>query len=79
MICGFLRPEKNFKGLDELVAAIKQDIANSSDRLEETAFQEMRSSEFWGWDAADVDHKGVGEEEKAAGEAAAVADSVKAD
>ena len=49
MICGFLRPEKNFNGLDELVAAIKQDIENSSTRLDEKEYQELRKSKFWGW------------------------------
>ncbi|XP_041983098.1 putative riboflavin kinase isoform X2 [Aricia agestis] len=33
-IVGYLRPEKNFSSLDELIEAIKQDIENASNNLE---------------------------------------------
>ncbi|CAG4959867.1 unnamed protein product [Colias eurytheme] len=33
-IAGYLRPEMNFKSLDELITAIKQDIDNASNKLD---------------------------------------------
>lgn len=67
MVCGFLRPERNFDGLETLIAAIKQDIADSSSRLDEEAFDKLRKSEFWGnWEEGG--DKGGSEKEGATAE-----------
>ncbi|GBP38840.1 Putative riboflavin kinase [Eumeta japonica] len=46
-ILEYLRGEKNFESLDDLVAAIKQDIANSKEKLEEAELQKFKKDLFF--------------------------------
>ncbi|XP_049884991.1 putative riboflavin kinase [Pectinophora gossypiella] len=46
-IVGYLRGEKNFDSLDDLIIAIKQDIADGEDRLEEPDARLVRNHSFF--------------------------------
>ncbi|KAH3712983.1 riboflavin kinase-like [Dreissena polymorpha] len=44
---GFIRPMRNFKGLDELIAAIKKDISDAEGALEKPEHIKIRSDNFF--------------------------------
>ncbi|XP_076029358.1 riboflavin kinase isoform X2 [Oratosquilla oratoria] len=44
---GYVRPEKNFKSLDELITAIKGDIAEADQQLEKTEYIEFKTHPFF--------------------------------
>lgn len=46
-IIGYLRPEKNFDSLDALIAAIRQDIEDAEQLLENPENVKMKSHEFF--------------------------------
>lgn len=46
-IVGYLRGEKNFETLEELINAIKKDIADGERKLEEPDTKEIRSNSFF--------------------------------
>uniref|UniRef100_A0A1B6MDA5 Riboflavin kinase n=1 Tax=Graphocephala atropunctata TaxID=36148 RepID=A0A1B6MDA5_9HEMI len=47
VMVGFLRPEKNFNSLDDLVAAINNDIKQASDKLDEPEMQAYKTESFF--------------------------------
>lgn len=49
-ILGYLRPERNFTSIDELVAAIKRDIAEADAALNREEMQQYKSHSFFGAD-----------------------------
>ncbi|KAI5645759.1 riboflavin kinase domain-containing protein [Phthorimaea operculella] len=46
-IVGYLRGEKNFDSLDDLIAEIKQDIENGSNKLDEPFAKEIKNHSFF--------------------------------
>ncbi|KAJ2954794.1 hypothetical protein O0L34_g3101 [Tuta absoluta] len=46
-IVGYLRGEKNFDSLDDLIAAIKQDIENGSNKLDEPFAKQIKNHSFF--------------------------------
>ncbi|XP_065351924.1 riboflavin kinase [Cloeon dipterum] len=44
---GYLRPEKDFKSLDELIEAIQNDIKNASDTLDQPEWQKFKDHDFF--------------------------------
>lgn len=46
-LVGYLRGEKNFKSLDDLIEAIKQDINNADKALELPQAQEVKAHTFF--------------------------------
>lgn len=46
-LIGYLRGEKNFKSLDDLIEAIKQDIKNAEDALELPEAQLVKANTFF--------------------------------
>ncbi|XP_064472353.1 riboflavin kinase-like isoform X1 [Ornithodoros turicata] len=46
-VLGYLRAEKNFASVDDLVAAIKKDIADADSALSGTQFQQYKSHPFF--------------------------------
>lgn len=46
-LVGYLRGEKNFSSLDELIEAIKQDIANANNSLESPDSQHHKTNEYF--------------------------------
>lgn len=46
-IVGYLRGEKNFGSLDDLISAIKQDISDADQSLESPTSREFRSNPFF--------------------------------
>ncbi|KAI8124753.1 putative riboflavin kinase [Lucilia cuprina] len=47
-IVGYLRPEQNFKSLEDLIACIKNDIAHAEDVLESNdVYKELQSHQFF--------------------------------
>ncbi|KAH8024299.1 hypothetical protein HPB51_022418 [Rhipicephalus microplus] len=47
VVLGFLRPEKNFSSLDELISAIKADIRNADENLDREEWQQYKSHKFF--------------------------------
>ncbi|KAG5893130.1 hypothetical protein JTB14_034150 [Gonioctena quinquepunctata] len=47
VILGYLRPEKNFGSLEELIAAIKNDIENASNSLDGAQFAQFKKHSFF--------------------------------
>lgn len=47
IILGFLRPEKNFNSLNELIIAIKSDIAQSNEKLDQAEFAMYKHDPFF--------------------------------
>jgi riboflavin kinase len=46
-ILGYLRPERNFESLEDLVAAIENDIKEARDKLSEDSVEKMRRDKFF--------------------------------
>ncbi|XP_072933395.1 putative riboflavin kinase [Epargyreus clarus] len=46
-VVGYLRPEKNFNSLDDLIDAIKQDIVNAETRLNENEAMKLKADVFF--------------------------------
>ena len=44
-ICGYIRPELNFDGLDALIMAIKEDVEHAKQQLDQSIFLEMKEDE----------------------------------
>jgi len=47
IVCGYRRPEKNYKSLDDLISDIKQDIADSREKLDDAVLKELRDDDFF--------------------------------
>eukprot|EP00043_Microstomoeca_roanoka_P009155 m.87205 g.87205 ORF g.87205 m.87205 type:complete len:152 (+) comp14496_c0_seq2:45-500(+) len=47
LVLGYIRPEQNFSSLDELIAAINNDIAMANSELEKKELAELRHSPFF--------------------------------
>lgn len=47
VILGYLRPEKNFSSVEELIIAIKTDIRNAEKTLEEPGFAAFKTHDFF--------------------------------
>uniref|UniRef100_A0A1E1WZS3 Riboflavin kinase n=1 Tax=Amblyomma aureolatum TaxID=187763 RepID=A0A1E1WZS3_9ACAR len=47
VVLGFLRPEKNFSSLDDLVAAIKKDIRDADEALDRAECQHFKDHKFF--------------------------------
>lgn len=46
-VCGYLRPEKNFNSLDDLIQAIQKDIKDAETQLDLPEFTKYRDNEFF--------------------------------
>ena len=46
-ICGYIRPELNFDGLDALIMAIKEDVEHAKQQLDQSIFLEMKEDEYF--------------------------------
>jgi riboflavin kinase len=46
-ILGFLRPEKNFSSLDDLIVAINEDISNAKQALDSNDSLKYKTDEFF--------------------------------
>lgn len=46
-MCGYLRPEKNFDSLESLISAIKVDIQQAEEQLEQPNFIKLKTSDFF--------------------------------
>ncbi|XP_070156102.1 riboflavin kinase-like [Polyergus mexicanus] len=46
IITGYIRPEKDFSSLEELIKEIKNDIAIAEQRLEEPAVNKLKNDNF---------------------------------
>ena len=44
-ICGYIRPELNFDGLDALIMAIKEDVEHAKQQLDQSIFLKMKEEE----------------------------------
>lgn len=44
---GYLRPEKNFSSVDDLIKAIKNDVTDAEDKLEEEEFAKYKTHPFF--------------------------------
>lgn len=53
VILGYLRPEKNFSSLDDLVAAIKKDIKDADEILDHEEWQHFKDHKFFSKNIAD--------------------------
>ncbi|CAH1788203.1 unnamed protein product, partial [Owenia fusiformis] len=47
VMVGYIRPEKNFKSLDDLISAIKSDIDTAHEQLEKPEYQIYKDNEFF--------------------------------
>ncbi|KAH7945641.1 hypothetical protein HPB49_013434 [Dermacentor silvarum] len=47
VVLGYLRPEKNFSSLDELVSAIKADIQNADESLNREEWRQFKGHRFF--------------------------------
>lgn len=46
-ILGYLRPEKNFSSMDELIVAIKNDVKNAGDALNDQSYSKFKTKEYF--------------------------------
>ncbi|XP_018337145.1 PREDICTED: riboflavin kinase [Trachymyrmex septentrionalis] len=46
IICGYIRPEKDFSSLDELITEIKNDIVIAERQLEEPVVNKLKNDDF---------------------------------
>lgn len=46
-VLGYIRPEKNFSSVDELIAEIQEDIAIAEAELDKEDFAKYKNSEFF--------------------------------
>lgn len=46
-ICGYIRPEKNFDSLEDLIQTINDDIEHANLALEREEFEDMKKSNFF--------------------------------
>lgn len=56
-ICGFIRPEKNFDSLSDLIAGINEDIECARNALSASEFTPLRDSDFFSKPHQDADEK----------------------
>lgn len=47
LICGYLRPEKNFESLDSLITAIRADIKTAADFLDKSDCEPFKCDQFF--------------------------------
>lgn len=47
IVCGYRRPEKNYKSLDDLISDIKEDIADSREKLDDTVLKKLKDDDFF--------------------------------
>ena len=47
LLCGYLRDEANFNGLEELISCIGEDIRRTNGRLEEAAAAALEATTVW--------------------------------
>lgn len=46
VVCGYIRPEQNFNGLDALIERIHEDGRTSEQALDTESFQRLREDSF---------------------------------
>lgn len=53
IVCGYRRPEKNYKSLDDLISDIKEDIADAKEKLDDAVLNELKGDYFFSKSLAD--------------------------